>query len=153
MLKSLRASGRDLPPPHLTPTASARSPGSQTARPSAGSCQKNQNPITWWQTHLCSSCSCSLQVPVPVRAQIDKNSVVFLPAFTLLTTLGMQEESGTIQPIYKTLMAALNRSRFDSRTLPAGRHGASNHAPRALLLPGHSHVVHICPRSLFQHLI
>lgn len=41
LLKSPGASGRDrpLPPPHLTPTASAHSPGSQTARPSAGSCQ------------------------------------------------------------------------------------------------------------------
>lgn len=87
------------------------------------------------------------------RAQTDKNLGVLLPAFTPLTTLRVQEESGTIRPIYKTPMAAPKRSHFISRMPPAGQHGASDRAPVALLLPGHSHVVHVRPRGLFQHLV
>lgn len=84
-------------------------------------------------------------------AQTDKNLRLFLPAFTPHRALWVRLESGTIQTIHKIPVAA--PSWFVSRTLPAGGHRAGDSTPGAAALAGYSHVVHICPCSLFQHLI
>lgn len=92
-------------------------------------------------------------MPTPARTQTDKKLFTLLQASTLPTTLWVQEESGTIQTVYKPLMAALIRSCCASRMLLARWHRPGDHTPDAALLPGHSHVVHIRPRRLLQHLI
>lgn len=80
------------------------------------------------------------------RALTDKSLGLFLPAFTSHSALWVQEESGTIQTIHKIPVAA------HPGVVSLGGHCQLG-VTEQVALPRHSHVVHIRPCSLFQHLI